>query len=63
MDRPRVGGIQRVEWCTRQPTRIALKTWSFSWITYIYTYIWIFLFSAFCQNQKIIENFLKYGLF
>ena len=26
MDRPRVGGARRVDWCTRRPARRALKT-------------------------------------
>ena len=30
MDCPRMGGVRRVDWCTRQPTRRALKTRGYS---------------------------------
>ena len=58
MDRPRVGGIQRVEWCTRQTTRIALKHGVFPGL-HIYIHIYGFSFFSLLSKSKIIENFLK----
>ena len=40
MDRPRVGGVRLVDWCTCQPTHRALKTRSCSglhtWIVHVW---------------------------
>ena len=40
MDPPRVGGVQLVDWCTRRPTRTALKTRSCSGLHTLIVHVW-----------------------